>query len=77
MQLILGGITALSDAYVYTQNKEYARRTLILLDRLADFFPEYDYNNQGWMYEIFNLSVGYLSYGVNGAFEACSPCNGI
>jgi len=72
MQLILGGITALSDAYVYTQNKEYARRALILLDRLADFFPEYDYNNQGWMYEIFNLSVGYLSYGVNGAFEACS-----
>ncbi len=72
IQLILGGIMALSRAYVHTQEGEYARRTLILLDRLADFWPEYDYNNQGWMYERFNLSVGYISYGVNGAFEACA-----
>jgi hypothetical protein len=70
-QLILGGIRALSDAYIYTGEKEYARRALILLDRLADFWPEYDYNNQGWMYERFNLSTGYISYSIDGAFEVC------
>ena len=46
----MDAIKTLSDAYIYTQETEYAVRTLILLDRLADLV-EYDYNEQGWLYE--------------------------
>jgi hypothetical protein len=67
---ILDAIKTLSDAYIYTQETEYAVRTLILLDRLADFWPEYDYNEQGWLYERIGTCAGYLSYRIDAAFEA-------
>ena len=66
---ILDAIKTLSNAYMYTQDTEYAVRTLILLDRLADFFPEFDYYNQGWMYEKLHSNQGYISYNIDTAFE--------
>ncbi len=66
---ILDAIKCLSDAYVYTGNTEYAVRTLILLDRLADFWPEYDFAEQGWLYDDRAYCTGYISYIVNSAFE--------
>ncbi|HBN83338.1 MAG TPA: hypothetical protein DDZ89_05785 [Clostridiales bacterium] len=44
-------------------------RTLILLDRLADFWPEFDYWTQGWMYESLESNQGYISYNIDSAFE--------
>ena len=69
-RLILDAVKKLSDAYIYTRETEYAVRSLILLDRLADFWPEYDYNEQGWLYEQIGTCAGYLSYRIDAAFEA-------
>src|SRR5699024_8626398 len=33
------GVSALRDAFVYTGNLEYARRGLIILDRVEDLYP--------------------------------------
>lgn len=44
---ICAGVSALSDAYVYTGNKECARKAAIMLDRIADVYPEMDWNAYG------------------------------
>lgn len=36
---LLSGVSALSNAYLYTGDLLYARKTLILLDRIADVYP--------------------------------------
>lgn len=69
-KLILDAVKKLSEAYIYTRDTEYAARALILLDRLADFWPEYDYDKQGWLYERIGTCAGYLSYRIDAAFEA-------
>lgn len=61
-QLILAGIMNLSRAYVMTGDRSYARKCGILLDRLADLFPDYDFYEQGVMYEKEYSSRGYISY---------------
>lgn len=38
------GLSALADAYVYTGDKIYARKAAILLDRIADVYPDMDWN---------------------------------
>lgn len=50
-QAIVGGIRALADAYVVTGDRRYGRRALVLLDRVADLYPEHDFGKQGVMYE--------------------------
>ena len=67
--VILEAIRYLSSAYTFTGDTEYGVRALILLDRLADFWPEYDYWTQGWMYEILQSNQGYISYNIDSAFE--------
>ena len=37
---VIKGLAALSDAYLYTGEKEYARKAAILLDRIADVYPD-------------------------------------
>ncbi len=60
--LILGGVEALSAAYILTGDKEYSRRTAILLDRVADIYPTYDFKTQGLVYEHnFTDFNGYVS----------------
>lgn len=50
-QAILGGIDRLSAAYAVTGDPVYARKTTILLDRVADLYPSHDFGQQGVMYE--------------------------
>ena len=50
--LILGGIDALSAAYIVSGDDEYGRRAAILLDRVADLYPLFDFAEQGLVYEV-------------------------
>jgi hypothetical protein len=50
-QGVLGGIRALSAAHVLTGNPVHARKAAILLDRVADFYPEFDFGAQAILYE--------------------------
>ncbi|MCC6145740.1 MAG: heparinase II/III family protein [Candidatus Hydrogenedentes bacterium] len=59
-QLIVGGVRVLSAAYMLTGEPVYAHKTGILLDRVADFYPEFDFGKQGVMYEG-PPSAGYVS----------------
>lgn len=59
-QAVLGGIVKLADAYTLTGDPEYARRAAILLDRVADLHPTFDFKAQGVLYEGPG-SAGYLS----------------
>jgi hypothetical protein len=61
-QVVLAGIENLADAYVVTGDPVYARKAGILLDRVADLYPDFDFRTQGWMYERINYSWGYVSY---------------
>ena len=61
-QVVLAGIENLADAYVVTGDPVYARKAGILLDRVADLYPAFDFHTQGWMYERINYSWGYVSY---------------
>lgn len=48
---VASGIAALSNAYLYTGDKVYARKAAIMLDRLADVYPDMDwkpYADRGW-----------------------------
>lgn len=50
-QLVLGGIKSLAAAYVLTGEREYAHRAGVLLDRVADLYPTFDFGTQGLVYE--------------------------
>lgn len=59
-QFVLGGIKNLSAAYVVTGDSAYARKTGILLDRVADLYPSFDFQTQGLVYEE-RRCTGYVS----------------
>jgi len=59
-QLVYGGIRKLSAAYAVTGDPRYARKAGILLDRVADLYPTFDYAKQGLTYENPG-SAGYVS----------------
>ena len=61
-QVVLAGIENLANAYLVTGDPVYARKAGILLDRVADLYPDFDFRTQGWMYERINYSLGYISY---------------
>ncbi|MCX5759108.1 MAG: heparinase II/III family protein, partial [Candidatus Hydrogenedentes bacterium] len=50
-QLVILGVQHLSEAYLATGDPAYARKTAILLDRVADLFPAFDFSTQGHVYE--------------------------
>ncbi|MDX9974528.1 MAG: hypothetical protein RBU21_16205, partial [FCB group bacterium] len=50
-KMVWAGISNLSAAYAVTGDPEYAYRAMILLDRVADVFPDFDFGTQGWVYE--------------------------
>ncbi|MBI2190566.1 MAG: heparinase II/III family protein [Planctomycetes bacterium] len=50
-QGVLAGIRNLAAAYVVTGQRDYARRAAILLDRVADLYPAFDFGQQGDLYE--------------------------
>ena len=50
-QAVLGGIRALAAAHVVTGEPEYARKAGILIDRVADLYPTFDFGKQAILYE--------------------------
>jgi len=50
-QLVLTGIEQLARAFVVTGDKRYAHKAAVLLDRIADLYPDFDYLTQGTVYE--------------------------
>ena len=59
-QLILGGINHLSAAYVVSGEGSYAHKAGVLLDRVADLYPSFDFEKEGLAYER-GHSTGYVS----------------
>ena len=68
-QLVLDGLRALCEAYVVTGETRYAQRAEILLDRLADVHPTYDFFQQGYVFEKRRDSSGYVSIWHHACFE--------
>lgn len=58
--LILKGLASLAAAYVISDNKLYAHKAAVLLDRVADLHPLFDYGKQGFVYEV-RAAAGYVS----------------
>ncbi len=65
-QAVLGGIRNLAAAYVVTGDGAYAHKAAVLLDRVADLYPTFDFKEQGVMYE----GPGYAGY-VSTWHDAC------
>ncbi|HWB97685.1 MAG TPA: heparinase II/III family protein [Bryobacteraceae bacterium] len=72
-QLVLDGITKLAAAYTVTGDPGYAHKAAILLDRVADVWPTFDFATQGILYELRRYgggASGYVSYSIDSAYEA-------
>ncbi len=61
-KLIIPAIEALSLAWLFTNDMRYAHKCAILLDRLADYWPDYDARSQSYMYDQPNATEGYVGY---------------
>ncbi|MBN2327684.1 MAG: heparinase II/III family protein [Candidatus Omnitrophica bacterium] len=48
---MVGGAAHLSEAYFATGDPVYAHKAAILLDRIADLYPSFDFQSQGLVYE--------------------------
>lgn len=57
-QYIQAGIRTLSLAYALSGERIYAHKAAILLDRVADLYPTFDYLTQGLTYEKANTIAG-------------------
>jgi oligo-alginate lyase len=55
---ILAGIRTLALAHALSGEGLYARKAAILLDRVADLYPSFDYQRQGLVYEKANTLAG-------------------
>ncbi|MBT3274748.1 MAG: hypothetical protein HN368_16450 [Spirochaetales bacterium] len=63
--LVLDGIETLATAYFLSGNQDYARRAAIMLFRVSELFPDFDFSTQGVMYDEEGTSSGYVNYWVN------------
>ena len=59
-QMVLGGISRLAAGYVVTGDQAYAHKAAVMLDRVGDLYPSFDYISQGLVYEI-PSGNGYVS----------------
>ena len=59
-QAVLGGVKRLAAAYVVTGDKQYAHRAAVILDRVADLYPTFDFKEQALLYERVR-GTGYVS----------------
>jgi len=73
-QLVHAGIVHLANAYTVTGDIVYARKCGILLDRVADLYPEFDFKEQGWLYEK-QPDFGYVTNWHDACKEVCSMAN--
>lgn len=60
-QAVLNGIRNLAAAYVVTGDPKYAHKAGILLDRVADLYPTFDFMTQADLYDGRNQAAGYVS----------------
>ncbi len=57
------GLADLAEAYLYTGDKIYARKAAIILDRIADVYPEMDwkpYADKGWYHSDGGRNMGKI-----------------
>ncbi len=59
-QAIVNGIGALGNAYSVTGDAKYAHKAAVLLDRVADLYPAFDFAKQAEVYEVPG-AAGYVS----------------
>ncbi|MHB0959364.1 MAG: heparinase II/III domain-containing protein [Pirellulaceae bacterium] len=59
-QAIVNGVRRLADAYLVSGDTLYAHKAGVLLDRIADLYPTFDFGKEGVMYEG-PPSAGYVS----------------
>jgi hypothetical protein len=59
---LVRGIYSLSYAYLLTGKPEYARKCAVLLDRYADYWPNYDAHTQVYVHEQLYSTEGYFGY---------------
>lgn len=67
-QAIVGGIRNLAAAYVVTGDPAYAHKAGVLLDRVADLYPTFDFRREGVLYESPGVA-GYVSTWHDAAVE--------
>jgi oligo-alginate lyase len=67
-QAIVDGIRNLAAAHVATGDPAYAHKAGVLFDRMADFYPTFDFGKEGIMYEGAPRS-GYVSTWHDACFE--------
>lgn len=67
-QAVVGGIRALASAYVVTGEQAYAHKAGVLLDRVADLYPTFDFRREGVLYEGPGVA-GYISTWHDAAVE--------
>ncbi|MDD6877355.1 MAG: heparinase II/III family protein [Clostridiaceae bacterium] len=67
-QLVAEGILALAQAYLVTGEQRYAHKAAVMLDRVADLLPPFDYHRQGLVYERPG-DMGYVSTWHDSNFE--------
>ncbi len=60
-QWVHAGVVNLSAAYAVTADPKYAYKAAILLDRVADVFPSFDFGQQGLVYETREATRGQVS----------------
>jgi len=65
---IVDGIRAMADAYSVTGEKIYAHKAGILLDRVADLYPSFDFGKEGLVYEV-RGAAGYVSTWHDACYE--------
>jgi hypothetical protein len=64
---VCNGLNVLADAYLYTGDKRYAHKAAILLDRIADVYPDMDwkpYADRGWLHSDKGRNRGKIQGGI-------------
>ncbi len=73
------GLSALAHAYVLTGDARYAHKAAILLDRIADVYPDMDwgpYAARGWYHSDGNSGIGKIGGRIWETFTATRFCDG-
>lgn len=65
---VVSGIKALAAAHVVTGDPVAARKAAIMLDRVADFYPDFDFAKQGWAYDA-RGTPGFVSVWHDSCYE--------
>jgi oligo-alginate lyase len=60
-QAVLAGIRNLATAYAVTGDAKYAHKAGVMLDRVADVYPTFDFQTQADLYDGRNQGQGYVS----------------